>query len=161
MNVLAEISDHQVAAKLINLPTAIFTDSYAYINPGAYMAYRIQKQIDGSIATRIITHNTNPTPMDNTYPIHALMENLGHIQCFSISDGGTQCKYLMPTVMLYEFQSPELEFMNQMEFECLVHIANKREHCESSKNKQFQLAPNSGLASSKALFLSASIPLFT
>jgi len=50
-----------------------------------------------------------------------------------------------------------------MEFECLVHIANKREHCESSKNKQFQLAPNSGLASSKALFLSAKqhIPLFT
>ena len=53
--------------------------------------------------------------------------------------------------------------MNQMEFECLVHIANKREHSESSKNKQFQLSPNSGIASSKALFLSAKqcIPLFT
>jgi len=112
MNVLAEISDYQVAAKLINLPTAIFTDTYAYINPGAYMAYRIQKQIDTSIATRIIAHNTNTTPTDNTYPIQALMENLGHIQCFSISDGGTKRKYLMPTVMLYEFRSPELEFMN-------------------------------------------------
>jgi len=46
MNVIMEISDYQVAAKLINLPAAIFTDSFLYINPIAYMAYGIQKKID-------------------------------------------------------------------------------------------------------------------
>jgi len=163
MNVLAEISDYQVAAKLINLPTAIFTDSYAYINPGAYMAYRIQKEIDSNIATRIIAHNPNIVPTNNAYPVQALIESLGHVQCFSITDGNTQRKCLIPTVMIYEFRSFELEFMNRVEFECLIHIANKREQCESSKNRQFLLSPNSGLTSSKALFLSAKhkIPLFT
>jgi len=151
MNVLAEISDYQVAAKLINLPTTIFTDSYAYINPGAYMAYKIQKEIDADITTRIIGH-TEATPTNTAYPIESLVENLGHIQCYSISDGDVQCKILMPTVMLYDFCSPELKFMNCMEFECLVHVANKRDHCESTRNKQFELSPNSGIASSKALF---------
>jgi len=75
MDVLAEISDYQVAAKLINLPTTIFTDSYAYINPGAYMAYKIQKEIDANITTRIIGH-TEATPINTAYPIESLVENL-------------------------------------------------------------------------------------
>jgi len=65
--------------------------------------------------------------------------------------------------MLYDFHSPELEFMNQTEFECLVHVAKKREHYESTKNGQFDLSPISGIASSKSLFLSAKqcVPIFT
>jgi len=56
MNVLMEISDYQVAAKLINLPAAIFTDSFVYINPSAYMAYGIQKEIDAHVDNRIIEY---------------------------------------------------------------------------------------------------------
>jgi len=73
--------------------------------------------------------------------VEALLESLGHIQCFTISDGDIQCKCLIPTVMLYDFHSPELEFINWTEFECLVHVAKKRECCESTKNRQFDLSP--------------------
>jgi len=163
MNVLAEISDYQVAAKLINFPPVIFTDCFAYVNPGPYMAYAIQKEIDKDFTYRIMDHLNNQNTLPSAYPIESLLESLGHVQCFHISDGETERRCLMPTVMLYEFRSPQLEFMNRVEFECLVHIANKREQCESSKNLQFELSPHSGLASSKALFLSAKqrIPIFT
>jgi len=57
----------------------------------------------------------------------------------------------------------DMEFMNQTEFASLVHIAKKHNKNESIKNMQFELSPKSGLASSKALFLSAKqqIPIFT
>jgi len=151
-----------VAAKLINLPAAIFTDSFVYINPSAYMAYGIEKEIDADVDNRIIQY-LNDDQLQTTLPAESLIENLGHIQCFSILDGETQRKCLIPTVMLYEFCPQELEFMNRTEFECLVHSAKKRDKKESSKNVQFEFSPESGLGSCKALFLSAKqrIPIFT
>jgi len=162
MNVLMEISDYQVAAKLIHLPAAIFTDSFVYINPSAYMAYAIQKEIDADVDNQIIQYLNNDF-LQTIHPVEPLVENLGHIQCFTISDGETQRKCLIPTVMLYEFRAEELEFMNRTEFECLIHSAKKRDKKESSKNTQFEFLPASGLGSCKALFLSAKqrIPIFT
>jgi len=122
MNVLREISDYQVAAKLIHLPAAIFTDSFVYINPGAYMAYGAQKEIDGDVDNMIIQY-LNDDLLQSIHPAESLVENLSHIQCFTILDGETQHKCLISAVMLYEFHSEELEFMNQTEFGCLIHSA--------------------------------------
>jgi len=99
-----EISDYQVAAKLIHLPAAIFTDSFAYINPSAYMAYAVQKEIDDNADNTIIQYLNDPR-MQTTHPAESLLENLGHIECFTIKDGESQCKYLVPTVMLYEYRA--------------------------------------------------------
>jgi len=39
------------------------------------MAYKIQKEIDANITTRIIGH-TEATPINTAYPIESLVENL-------------------------------------------------------------------------------------
>jgi len=42
-------------------------------------------------------------------------------------------------------------------------VAKKREHCKSTKNRQVELSPISGIASSKSRFLLAKqhVPIFT
>lgn len=165
LNLMMEVSDHQIAASLLNLPTELCSDTFAYTNPKYHIALINHREKHGTISLDGLQAEMHLTDDDNGQEISeketefdngsengdgdespdrrlfdiSLYDILGPAPFYTIDDSGK--KMPVPYPLHYVFRGKGLEVLNRKEYYSCVKIikkGSKNSHLGRVCNKRFE-----------------------
>ncbi len=148
MHLKMEISDYQMAAALLDLPSVISSDRFSIGNPTALQSLSTFLHLSGELQQayhnlyeRLEQADANHTKLEDA------LTSIGPIKKLTITDGSTERRMLVPEVSLYLQRSPLLEDLSYYEFLACIGLrkgkpATKQNPDNLKVQKHFHLLPS-------------------